>query len=318
MNVSVETPESKRLLSNISQPAYPISIEGITAVNGDNINSEQDDGRMLTAMTGETVGPPVSVNMEQSYDNTYQHAMAQNQRFSERSDSFPPGPLDEAKSVVNADTLRVLLQATVNSPGSDVLQGINRPPSPSLFSSSQGLNQLMHNHQAIDLQGHHSGVLDAAAVLRAGQNVQMEISIDPASGGVAVSPVSRGANATHVADLYRVEQGRSSASNSDVDSESDFDDSASDRSDGSDFDPGTATGLSEPFTAARVLALNRMQQQHRREQYLQDRALRQVAAFGTTNFQPSPDSDYQNGDSIDYTLAEESCGSDSSSSDCAD
>ena len=114
--------------------------------------------------------------------------------------------------------------------------------------------------------------------------------------------------------LDQVEVGRSSASNSDIDSESDdisFDDSASDRSDGSDFDPGN--NPSEPFTAARVMALNRMQQQHRREQYLQDRALRQVASF-----QPPPDSEYQSGDSVDSTMAEDSCGSDSSSSDFTD
>ncbi len=94
--------------------------------------------------------------------------------------------------------------------------------------------------------------------------------------------------------------GRSSASNSDIDSESDdisFDDSASDRSDGSD------SGSShEPFTAARAMLLNRIQQQQR----FQSRQ------------QPSVDSDYPSGESIDSTRAEDSGGSDSSSSDMAD
>ncbi len=301
MNVSVETPESKRLISNNGQQGYTmISDGGITSSNASDINGDHEnrltsnpmmsDGRILGAMVGDTEGPPASVNMvSSSVDNSYQHqhAMAQNQGLSARTDSFPPGSLS----------------------GTTVLQhagALSRPPSPSLFSSGQGLNQLINSHQAASHHHlhshHHGGVLDAAACLRGGQNVQMEIVIDQASGGPGPSTSSVQAGGVY---LDQVEQGRSSASNSDIDSESDdisFDDSASDRSDGSDFDPG----LSEPFTAARVLALTRMQQQHRREQYLQDRALRQVAA--SSNFQPPSDSEYQSGDS----------GSDSSSSDVAD
>lgn len=125
------------------------------------------------------------------------------------------------------------------------------------------------------------------------------------------------ASSSEVAYLDHVEVGRFSASNSDIDSESDdisFDDSASDRSDGSDFDSALNIGVSEPFTAARVMALNRMQQQHRREQYLQDRASRQVTASGAgPNFHPPADYEYQSGDSVDSNMAEDSCGSDSSS-----
>ena len=109
--------------------------------------------------------------------------------------------------------------------------------------------------------------------------------------------------------------GRSSASNSDVDSESDdisLDDSASDRSDSSDS--GSVTHY-EPYTAARAMALNRMQQQQR----LHSRVLTSV------NMQQQPegfrlpaDSEYQSGDSIDSTRAEDSGGSDSSFSDMAD
>jgi len=111
--------------------------------------------------------------------------------------------------------------------------------------------------------------------------------------------------------LKQVEHGRLSASNSDADSDTDvsLDDSASDRSDGSD---PSCTGISEPITAARVMALNRMNQQHRREQYLQNRVL------GQLNNLPPSDVEYQSGDSIDSLMAEDSGGSDSSSSDFAD
>ena len=109
-------------------------------------------------------------------------------------------------------------------------------------------------------------------------------------------------------------KGRSSASNSDVDSESDdvsFDDSASDRSDGSD------SGHMEPFTAARAMALNRIQQQQR----LQNRGglLTSLALHQSEGgFRPPNDTEYQSGDSIDSTRGEDSGGSDSSSSDVAD
>lgn len=112
------------------------------------------------------------------------------------------------------------------------------------------------------------------------------------------------------------QDGRSSASNSDVDSESDdvsFDDSASDRSDGSDS--GSASHH-EPFTAARAMALNRMQQQQRLQQ---SRARTSFASLQQNEgFRPPADSEYQSGDSIDSTRAEDSEGSDSSSSDVAD
>jgi hypothetical protein len=119
-------------------------------------------------------------------------------------------------------------------------------------------------------------------------------------------------NASYNADLDG-DQGRSSTSNSDVDSESDdisFDDSASDRSDGSD-----SGAHSEPFTAARAMALNRMQQQQR----LQSRNLASLSSLHQAEgFRSPADSEYQSGDSIDSTRAEDSGGSDSSSSDLAD
>ena len=100
-----------------------------------------------------------------------------------------------------------------------------------------------------------------------------------------------------------------------MDSESDdvsFDDSASDRSDGSD------SGHYEPFTAARAMALNRIQQQQR----LQNRTSGVLTSLALHQneggFRPPNDSEYQSGDSIDSTRGEDSGGSDSSSSDLAD
>jgi predicted PP-loop superfamily ATPase len=90
-----------------------------------------------------------------------------------------------------------------------------------------------------------------------------------------------------------------------VDSESDdfsLDDSASDRSDGSDY---------EPFSAARVIALNRMQQQ-------QQQRLQQIRVQSLGQLRPHGEMEYQSGDSMDSTMAEDSGGSDSSSSDLAD
>jgi hypothetical protein len=110
-----------------------------------------------------------------------------------------------------------------------------------------------------------------------------------------------------------VDHGRSSASNSDVDSEQSddisLDDATSDRSDGSDSGSGQHYS---PFTAARAMALNRMQQQQR----LQSRVLASL----NEGFRPPTDSEYQSGDSIDSMRAEDSGGSDSSSqsSDIAD
>lgn len=102
-----------------------------------------------------------------------------------------------------------------------------------------------------------------------------------------------------MAFVSQAEPGRSSASNSDVDSESD------------DF----------WLDAARVMALNRMQQQQLRlrvgAQLGGGSSLQQHHHHnGDSLFRlPPADSEYQSGDSIDSTMAEDSCGSDSSLSD---
>jgi hypothetical protein len=105
-------------------------------------------------------------------------------------------------------------------------------------------------------------------------------------------------------------ESRSSGASSDVDSESDvsFDDSASDRSDGSDSGPAHY----EPLSAARAMALNRLQQHQR----MQNRVLSSLHhnAVGNNQGEASrgPDVEYPSGDSIDSMRAEDSGESDSS------
>jgi hypothetical protein len=106
----------------------------------------------------------------------------------------------------------------------------------------------------------------------------------------------------------------SGSASSDVDSESDgvsFDDSASDRNDGSN------SGHYEPFSAARDMAMNRMQQQRR----LQSHMLTSLGSHqhqGEAGFRPPTESEYQSGDINESIRAEDSGGSNSSSTDVAD
>jgi len=164
------------------------------------------------------------------------------------------------------------------------------------------------------LQIHHAVALDSASLNRTNNIPTLDnlMTIDANT----ISQMRSQANAAGAGAGSESTDGRSSASNSDVDSESDdisFDDSASDRSDGSDS--GSTSAHHEPFTAARAMALNRMQQQQR----LQSRVLTSLGtSFQGEGFRPPADSEYQSGDSIDSMRAEDSGGSDSSSSDMAD
>lgn len=203
--------------------------------------------------------------------------------------------------------------------------------------------QAMHVNQGLQmLQMHHAEALSGSH----SNNAPLDLVVDPNEGGTspgrrvaeAPSAALSSANVAHldvsanvrvwhccslvqqrpyasflcITHYEKVEQGRSSASNSDVDSDTDdfsLDDSASDRSDGSD------SGHYEPFTAARVAALNRIQQQRS----MQNRAQTTLHYQHGLGFRPPLDTEYQSGDSIDSTMAEDSCGSDSSSaSDLAD
>jgi len=196
--------------------------------------------------------------------------------------------------------------------------GVPRAPSPILFTGSLGesSSSLAHHPNNAARSGHHmslqmhptaassslaGGVLDTSTT----GAPTMDILIDPSKQSHPNKEV-----------YLDTEIDRSSASNSDVDSESDdfsLDDSASDRSDGSDTAPASASAASavyEPFSAARVIALNRMQQQQR----LQQSRMQMLGEF-----RPPVDAEaYQSSDSIDSTLAEDSGESDSSFSDNAD
>lgn len=134
----------------------------------------------------------------------------------------------------------------------------------------------------------HSAMSLASFPLGTGKNMRAEPlpSLDTTAPSLPDQP-------SHVTDLKDL-VGLSPSS----DTESDSSSCAS-----SDSDPGG----NEPFTAARLMALNRIQAQQRREQF-----------YRLEGFRPPPDSEYQSGDSIDSTVAEDSGGSDSSSSDLAD
>eukprot|EP00529_Nitzschia_sp_RCC80_P004297 CAMPEP_0113503356 /NCGR_PEP_ID=MMETSP0014_2-20120614/34097_1 /TAXON_ID=2857 /ORGANISM="Nitzschia sp." /LENGTH=969 /DNA_ID=CAMNT_0000398311 /DNA_START=149 /DNA_END=3058 /DNA_ORIENTATION=- /assembly_acc=CAM_ASM_000159 len=182
-----------------------------------------------------------------------------------------------------------------------------RVPSPILFNSGSPTGSEKHlaptttNMQMLQL--HHSMTMAGVPLNRANTSPLDLMTIDSSTIAQMRSQTNASAPGS--------EGGRSSASNSDIDSESDdisFDDSASDRSDGSDTGPISAHH--EPFTAARAMALNRMQQQQRLQQSRARTSL--TSLHQNEGFRPPADSEYQSGDSIDSTRAEDSEGSDSS------
>jgi hypothetical protein len=183
---------------------------------------------------------------------------------------------------------------------------VARATSPILFSSGNDANLETATNLHM-LQLHHAVALSG----RSNSSPLELMTIDAST----ISQIRSQSNAAGAGGSESTD-GRSSASNSDVDSESDdmFDDSASDRSDGSD---SGSTTHHEPFTAARAMALNRMQQQQRLQQ---SRVLTSLgSSHHSEGFRPPVDSEYQSGDSIDSMRCEDSGGSDSSvSSDFAD
>jgi len=181
-----------------------------------------------------------------------------------------------------------------------------RVTSPILFSPGNESNLETTATNMNMLQFHHAVALAGVSLNRPNHPSPLDnlMTIDAST----ISQMRSHANTTGAGPGSESTDGRSSASNSDIDSESDdisFDDSASDRSDGSDS--GSTCAHHEPFTAARAMALNRMQQQQR----LQSRVLTSLSHQGE-GFRPPADSEYQSGDSIDSTRAEDSGGSDSS------
>lgn len=250
-------------------------------------------------------------------DPLYQHADFRT------SNGVPHGESDQLQQRLQESVPRQSPLGETVPPELQHRPGVARPPSPILFPDTPGtvpgIGPLINNTRSTShaLQVHHPVASVAATALGTAPAGRMDFLMNSASGGASsVGAESRPITAADVAELEV-------ASNSDVDSESgdSLDDSASDRSDGSDS--GSGAGYYEPFTAARVMALNRMQQQQRREQYLQSRALASLGTSGlhyqqSDGFRPPPDSEYQSGDSIDSTMAEDSGGSDSSNSDFAD
>lgn len=181
--------------------------------------------------------------------------------------------------------------------------GVARPPSP-IFgesSSSPPIRPVHANPNIQLLQMSH-----AAAV--AGYSPFELMALHSAHNNDAASPSS--AVAATIAGLHRdIDLESRSSASSDVDSESDsFDDSASDRSDGSD-----SGGHYEPFIAARAMALNRIQQQRLQQTRIMTSMYHQASADRTL-----ADSEYQCGDSMDSMKADDSGGSDSSSSEMVD
>jgi len=179
---------------------------------------------------------------------------------------------------------------------------VARTNSPVIVSSSNGTNLETATNLHM-LQLHHAVSLSGVSLNRPNSSTLELMTFDASTISQIRSQSNSAGTGSESTD------GRSSASNSDVDSESDdisFDDSASDRSDGSD---SGSTTHHEPFTAARAMALNRMQQQQR----LQSRVLTSLGSSHQSEvFRPPADSEYQSGDSIDSMRAEDSGGSDSS------
>ena len=173
---------------------------------------------------------------------------------------------------------------------------VARAPSPILFSGDGGSSPTSPGRAAAVHAAHVAARGGVPMMSSANQFSGIGMETNAATSAPTMDIVM----ALRASVKDSAEEDRSSASNSDVDSESDdfsLDDSASDRSDDSH----------EPFSAARVMALNRMHQQQRLNRSPGD------------HLRPPPaDSEYQSGDSIDSMVAEDSGGSDSSSSDIAD
>lgn len=247
------------------------------------------------------------------------HAIAENRRMT----NSPPLPgLNIARGVASGPNISLasshgdvngyVRQHLSEQQQNDDHDLVARVTSPILFSPGNESNLETTATSMNMLQFHHAVALAGVSLNRPNHPSPLDnlMTIDAST----ISQMRSHANTTGAGPGSESTDGRSSASNSDIDSESDdisFDDSASDRSDGSDS--GSTSAHHEPFTAARAMALNRMQQQQR----LQSRVLTSLSHQGE-GFRPPADSEYQSGDSIDSTRAEDSGGSDSSSSDLAD
>ena len=274
-----------------------------------------------------TSPPPPSLN-----HSVLQHQLQLHPRQSSplRSSPSPSSSPESSKAMLSPRIPSPLLFHNINNHGHDGSPTLSPLVMTSTLSHSMNLPFPQHPHQ------HHPNLnLPSAAMLSAHNNNH---------------PI--GASMYHGDSSGSMETHKSSSASSDLDSESDIDDSASDdRSDGSDNERPSY----EPLTAAQAMALNRRHQQARMQSRLLTAAAtqQQQQQSSTTNNNysqssgimdgyhhrpnntesptsataatPAPTAttttlDYQcsSGDSMDSTRAEDSGGSDSSSSDQAD
>jgi len=196
----------------------------------------------------------------------------------------------------------------------NVEASITRTPSPILFArSSSSSNENQSTQQQQQRQQHHAGGPSS-------QRYDFDLDASPHAPSPASAAIHAAFGVVGLGNsedpmLPEVLEVEACQTNSTLSSPSESsDDDSSDRSDKSDGSDG-ASGYG-PFTAARVMALNRAQQQQRREQLLQSRALQRLRSRNEHyNMMPTmQEQGYQSGDSIGSTVAEDSGGSDSSSS----
>eukprot|EP00547_Thalassionema_nitzschioides_P006236 CAMPEP_0194218958 /NCGR_PEP_ID=MMETSP0156-20130528/24897_1 /TAXON_ID=33649 /ORGANISM="Thalassionema nitzschioides, Strain L26-B" /LENGTH=640 /DNA_ID=CAMNT_0038948473 /DNA_START=269 /DNA_END=2189 /DNA_ORIENTATION=- len=199
----------------------------------------------------------------------------------------------------------------------------HRAPSPILFATDGARLSPERNSHLLQMHHHDRHTNNTALgeglpldVVRIHNNNNNNASLGGGSNHTTASsnhketsPNSGTSKDTSDADT-EIDPGRSSASNSDVD-DSESDVSLDDNSDGSDCFDGQQE---QPFSAARLMALNRKQQQQR----LQQSRVQMLVGEQYAHQQLIATTEYQSGDSIDSTMAEDSGGSDSSSSDLAD
>jgi hypothetical protein len=140
-----------------------------------------------------------------------------------------------------------------SSPDSNKSMSSPRIPSPLLFQNNNYNVSLLHNENSSRLSPPLAPILSHPTNIH-GMHIQQHHKNSSSTSSN---------NQRDVGGVDADQRSSPHASSSDVDSESDLDDSASDRSDGSD--PGTIplSTFYEPLTAAQAMALNRRHQQVR-------------------------------------------------------
>jgi len=319
---SLDVRSDKETLATNIQSTYPSQKLNATSLPDSSTSREKLEALSRTSLRTkfEHVGTETQHGVPNPANKRDFRSMAENRRM---TNSPPLSDVNLASGVASGPGVSVPSHGHTNgfvrqhlseqqqNEGHDL---VARVTSPILFSPGTEPNLEATSNNMNMVQFHHAVTLAGVSLNRPNNSSPLDtlMTLDAST----ISQIRSQSNTTGTGPGSESTDGRSSASNSDIDSESDdisFDDSASDRSDGSDS--GSTSAYHEPFTAARAMALNRIQQQQR----LQSRVL---TSLGTSHqgeyFRPPLDSEYQSGDSIDSTRAEDSGGSDSSSSELAD